>query len=461
MFSRRHLPLLPVLAALGCGGEKEIVAPSVSVPPTVRLTMPEVRTLVKHVGQPGFIEAYERTSIYPKLMGYIEKWNVDIGDKVKKDQTLATLFVPELLESYQTKKATVKLDQEKIALAEEAVRVANAQVQAADADVVAAKAQLGQYQAQVDRWDTQVKRLNREAESGVVDQQVLLESRNQLQASTASRDAAKALILKAEADLLAKRAAAAQATVAVAVAKADLAVAESDMKRVAAWVGYMTLTAPYDGVIVARNANTFDFVQPSTGDPTADTRSPYLAPGGAMAPIYVVDRTDVVRVFVDVPEDEADFVKVGTKAAVQVRAYRDKPIPGSVTRTSWALNVKSRTLRAEIDLPNDGKLLPGMYAYGDIVVERPGVRAVPAAALAFQGDRQFVWLYADGKATRAEVRTGLNAGDFVEVTARRPAAAGDDAWVQVDGTERVILGDLSVLAEGGAVKLADATSASR
>ena len=51
---------------------------------------PRLRTIVRTVGQPSFIEAYERTSIYPKLTAYIEKWIVDIGDKVKKDQVLAT-----------------------------------------------------------------------------------------------------------------------------------------------------------------------------------------------------------------------------------------------------------------------------------------------------------------------------------------------------------------------------------
>ena len=54
------------------------------------------------------------------------------------------------------------------------------------------------------------------------------------------------------------------------------------------------------------------------------------------------------------------------------QAYRDEPIPGTVTRTSWALNVKSRTLRAEIDLPNPGgQLLPGMYAYAKVIIEPP------------------------------------------------------------------------------------------
>ena len=169
----------------------------------------------------------------------------------------------------------------------------------------------------------------------------------------------------------------AKAKVDVQVAEANLSVAESEAKRIQAWVGYLKLPAPFDGVIVARNANTFDFVLPATGDPTAMERSPHLSPGGA-APIYVVDRTDIVRIFVDIPEQDANYVQIGTKATVLAKGYRDQPIPGTVTRTSWALNVKSRTLRAEIDLPNpNSQLLPGMYAYAKVVIERPGVRALP------------------------------------------------------------------------------------
>ena len=102
---------------------------------------------------------------------------------------------------------------------------------------------------------------------------------------------------------------------------------------------------------------------------------PTCRPASA-APIYVVDRTDIVRIFVDIPEQDANYVQIGTKATVLAKAYRDQPIPGTVTRTSWALNIKSRTLRAEIDLPNpDSQILPGMYAYAKVIIERPGVRA--------------------------------------------------------------------------------------
>ena len=135
-------------------------------PRPYRLIHPSVRNIVRVVGQPSFIESYERTSIYPKVTGYIEKWIVDIGDKVKKGEVLATLFVPETVEDFGTKKATVELDKERIELALKLVKVAEADVQAAEASLAEAKAILDKYQAEVDRWDSEVKRLTIEVEQG-------------------------------------------------------------------------------------------------------------------------------------------------------------------------------------------------------------------------------------------------------------------------------------------------------
>src|SRR5207237_3377452 len=148
--------LLAALAAPGCGNKEKTNYTSVSKPPTVRLIQPEVRKIVRVVGQPSFIESYERTSIYPKLTGYIEKWNVDIGDKVKKGDVLATLFVPELVEDFGTKKATVKLDKRRIDFARKVVKVAQADVKAAEASLKEAQAILAKYQSEVDRWDMEV-----------------------------------------------------------------------------------------------------------------------------------------------------------------------------------------------------------------------------------------------------------------------------------------------------------------
>jgi HlyD family secretion protein len=464
---------LLVTVAAGCGRDgADPASPGDTGGPAMQVVRPQRRTLTTIVEQPSFVVAYERSSVYPKMTAYIEKWNVDIGDKVRKGDVLATLYVPELVEQWRTTKATVTLDKKRISLAKEALRVAEADVKAAAARLEVARAILLRYQSQVNRWDVEVKRLQRETNRGVVAPQIVLESQNQLEASTGDRDAAKATILKAEADLVSREANRDQADVAVEVAVANLAVAESDERRLAALNSYLALPAPFDGVISARNANTFDFVLPRTGDPTAMANAPYLSPSGAAAPIYVVDRTDVVRIFVDVPEVAADYVGPGSKASVLIQAYRDAPIEGTVTRTSWALNVKTRTLRAEIDLPNtDSKILPGMYAYATVPVQRPNAWTLPRGALAYSGDKTFVWTSDNGRAVRTEVRTGMADEEWVEVVSRRvPDSNGsgrqtDDPssipgvrgrWAAINGSESVIVGDLSTLADGEPVRLAQA-----
>ena len=169
----------------------------------------------------------------------------------------------------------------------------------------------------------------------MVTPQDLLQSTNRWKASLAIRNAAVAGVLKADAELISRRASLTKAEIDVRVAEAALKAAESEEKRLQAWVDYLILPAPYDGIIVARNANTFDFVLPAKGDPSAFGRSPYLSPSGTAAPIYVVDRTDIVRIYVDVPEQDANHVQIGSKATVLIKAYRDQPISGTVTRTSW------------------------------------------------------------------------------------------------------------------------------
>ena len=197
--------LLITFTAPGCRNEAANDYTSVGEPPTVRLIKPQVRKIVRVVGQPGFIQSYERSSVYPKMNAYIDKWIVDIGDKVKKGDVLAHLFVPELVEDHETKRATVVLDRQRIALAKEVVEVAKADVKAAEARLDEAKAELSGSRAEAERWDSEVKRLQGEVDRGVVTPQDLLQSTNRWKASLAIRNAAAAGVLKADAELISRR----------------------------------------------------------------------------------------------------------------------------------------------------------------------------------------------------------------------------------------------------------------
>jgi HlyD family secretion protein len=226
----------------------------------------------------------------------------------------------------------------------------------------------------------------------------------------------------------------------VQAARARARVSQEAVQRVAAMVGYTRLLAPYEGIVVDRNANTGDYVQPGTGDLTS----------GRGKPVYVVARTDTVRVYVDVPELDANSVQRGTKATVRIQALDYDVIDASVTRTSWALRPRSRTLRAEIDLPNpDARLLPAMYAYAKVRIEHSSVKAVPLAAVVEIGNQNYCFLYEKGKAIQTAVQTGINDGKWIEVIRKK----ADGNWVAFNGDEEVILGELAEISNGQAVQV--------
>jgi len=442
------LGLMVLLVAAGCR-KPPPPGKEVHVRPAVRLVNPQKRYIVRTTGQPGFIEAYEQTSIYPKVAGYIDEWKVDIGDRVKKGQLLAHLYVPDLQADYQEKKAQAALDQVQIKVSEQLANVAAQTFRAAGAEVQEARATVGKYQAEVTRWESEVKRLTRLSSERVVDPQVLTETQKQLKSSIASRDASNATVTATQAKEAARKADLEKAKVDIQAARARARVSAAAEQRLAAMVGYTRLLAPYDGVVVDRNADTGAYVQPA-GLERQGPLTTQQGGGSGATPVYVVARTDTVRIFLDVPEMDANGVRVGSKATIRIPALDDDEVTAAVTRTSWSLHARTRTLRVEVDLPNaGGRILPNMYAYGEVQVERPNVWAVPLGTVTMIGNQNCCYLYEDGKAVQTPVQTGINDGKWLEVTRKR--AKGK--WVRFTGAEQVVEGDLSEITDGDEVRL--------
>jgi RND family efflux transporter MFP subunit len=235
-------------------------------------------------------------------------------------------------------------------------------------------------------------------------------------------------------------------------AEVDVRVQEADRQRQADLVAYAQITAPYDGVVTQRNLNTKQFVQPATG-----------AQGDVL---YIVERTDTVRIFLSVPETDAAWVQIGTPATVRVQALQGQEFPGHVTRTAWSLNKVTRTLLTEIDLQNPElpkggrRLRPGMYAYATINAEWPDVLTLPASAVVMEGDvnvgfKNYCYLVEEGHVKRMPIEIGARNDQMVEVIKKQVPAAHGEAprWEAFTGSEQVVQSDLSGLQDGQAVKV--------
>jgi multidrug efflux pump subunit AcrA (membrane-fusion protein) len=424
------------VVAGGCRRQATEQKSSVGSLPEVHLVNPQLRNLTCTVDQPGFVDAFEQTAIYSKVSGFIQHYYVDIGDQVKKGAPLADIFVPELNEEHEQKVAQLKLDRSMVHVAETKVQTAIAQLAEANANV-------GKYQADIVRWESEVQRLTRMLAERVVDREVLDETQKQLSSSRSARDAALATVK-------ARAAAQASAEADLQAAKDQVNVAEAEERRTAAMLAYTKVTSPYDGVVTVRNANTGDLVYAATGDRSGSLGSAMDKSASAGSPMFVVARDDLVRIFVDVPEAYARYVRVGTKATVQAEALSGLEINAAVTRTSWSLHERTRTLRVEIDLPaNDAGLRPGMYVNTHVIIQRSGVPMLPQDALVVAGNQTYCYLLEDGKAVKTPVVRGLREGGWVEVTKMKI----DDPWVKVTGAENVILGDLDERTNGQAVKV--------
>jgi RND family efflux transporter MFP subunit len=393
--------------------------PAVGPPlPRVVAAKAQRKTLSLSTTQPARIEAFEETPLYAKLAGYVDEVLVDIGDRVTKDQVLVTLAIPELHDEQRQKAALVEQAAAEIGQAQAGIEAAKSDVAAKDAQVAENEAGLLRADGELERWKAEFTRITELAESGAVTLKLVDETKNQLQAATASRAEAAAKIESA-------RAAHAHAQVGVAQAQADLlaaqareAVARTDLARIQTMLQYTRIKSPYDGVITARNVDTRHFVQPVTGPATK--------------PLLVVARVDKVRVFVDVPELEASLLNPGDQAVIQLQALGRRSFQAAVTRDGWSLAAENRALRTEIDLPNsDGLLRPGMYATVTILLEeRPDALILPTTAILYDTDKPTCMCIEAGAVKAQLVQLGLRNGTEVEIAS---GITADDTIVLARG----------------------------
>jgi HlyD family secretion protein len=396
--------------AVGCERPPEDRGGRAATVARVEVVRPERQTVRRTVGQPGQLQAFETAEVHARVPGYVKSWTVNIGAAVKKGQVLAELSAPELEADLRQKEAAVEQAVANRKQAEAAVEVASADVAGSEAKLAEARAGVARVEADVARWRSEFHRVEELFAARAQTGSLLDETRNKLRSADAALEEVRAHVKTAEVGLLQARAALDRARSDVDAAAAGIDVAQADTRHARAMLGYTRIEAPFDGVVIRREVDTGDLPRP----------------GADGAPLFVVARSDILTIAVDVPETFATDVDPGDRASVTLQAMKGRVVEGKVSRISWALDPKTRTIRVEIDIPNPGaRLRPGLYAYATIIAEEhPGVLTIPATAVVEEDGKARCVVVAEGKAARRPIALGLNDGTRAEVVSG--LAGGED-----------------------------------
>jgi membrane fusion protein (multidrug efflux system) len=340
--------------------------------PTAVSTVPVIsRKLQTTISLPAQLIAFESVDIYPKVTGFVQTVTVDRGSRVRRGQLLVRLTAPEL--------------NSQRAQAEAAVRTAQSQLAATQAKLASDN---GTYLHMVAAAKTPG---------------VLAENDVMVASQTVSADQGM-----------------------VQAAEQSVAAARDAARSVSQTESYLSITAPFDGVVTTRNLHPGALIGPASGQP------------GAQPILQIVDDRRL-RLVAPIPEAQVGEMKVGTQVSFTVPAYPGQTFKAPIQRISREVAQTSRTMPVELDVLNgDGRLAPGSFASVSWPLRRSyPTLFVPATAVTSDQQHTFVIRVEDGKAEWVTVQTGQTANGEIEVFGDLKAA---DAVVKM-ATDAIHSGD--------------------
>lgn len=388
--------LVPVIALLGVGAWQhwrtyadaaETQKQQEDFVPHVRTTVAKKEDSAIKLTLPGQTEAFDTANLFPRATGYVAERRVDIGSRVHKGDLLLRIEAPDL--DQQLEQARAQIGQNEAAIAQ-----AQAQVQSALANTKLAKTTNFRESTLANQgWETKQNADNASANFSV---------------QTAG-------IANAEAG--------------VTVAQANLKAQRATVDRLVALAAFEQVKAPFTGVITARNVDTGDLL-------TQDSL------GGN--PMFSIERDDVLRIAVYVPQSSAIDIHDGLEAEVTVPEMPNRIFKGKVARNSVALQAASRSMLTEVDVANpNGELRPGLYVNVAFSIPRqaPAV-VVPDEALVF-----------NAQGLQVATVDSDNIAHFQKVTIYRDFGTSAELRDGLQGGENLILSPPTNLAEGSRVRV--------
>jgi len=366
--------LCAALGIVACHSGPSSAADAATVP-TARVATAQRGDISHILTLAGQFQPFQVVDVHPKVSGYMAHISVDIGDVVHQGQSIAELEVPELKAQLQQTIFQLKQSQQEISRAQHEINRAEAEHAAVH---------------------SQFERLKQAAEGrpGLIAQQEIDDAQAKDLSSESQVDAAKA---------------------AMEAAKEHAGSAQSDIDRVQALHNYTNVTAPLDGVVIWRYADTGALIQGGTNSNSQDL------------PIVRISQSNLLRLRIPVPEDDVRYVHAGDELQVRVDAI-GRSLTGKIVRSTRDVNFETRAMETEVDVPNkDLSIAPGMYANTMLQLAHVNnVVTIPVEALVLDGQQQTVYALDAGNhihvrkvqvglegSKLAQITSGLNAGDRV------------------------------------------------
>ncbi len=332
---------------------------------------------------------FQEIEVHAKVSGYVKHIDVDVGDRVRKGQTLAVLEVPELQDELNQASAAMRQSDQQVDQAQH-------QLKSAQADYTVAHLTYG-------RLENVMK-----TRPELIAQQDVDDAQGKDQAAEARVEAAKS---------------------GLAAAQEHRSEATANRARVQALFDYTKISAPFDGVVTARYADTGAML-------AAGTSSEKQA-----LPLVKLSQNGLLRLDIPVPEADVPAVRLGKTVSVEVQAL-NRTFEGIVARFSDKVDDATRTMMTEIDVPNPKlELVPGMYAYVSFpVMETKNALAVPIQAVSREGNKATAYRVAgDNRIEVVSVTVGL------ETRSRLQIVSG------LSEGDQVVVGNTSQLRQGQVV----------
>jgi RND family efflux transporter MFP subunit len=339
---------------------------------------------------PGDLQPIQNIPIFARANGYLAKRFVDIGDIVKAGEVLAIIETPELDQQVQQAAANLRVAQANLTTALSDRENFAALLFAADSTIK-------QTRTNLEFSTTELKRFQDLATQGAVSFEQRDSALKQFNSDTAS-------IEVAQRNRQAQLAQVASANARIAAAKQSVESNQANLQQLQALQGFQKVVAPSDGVITNRFLDAGALI--AAGGSTGTTQ------------ILAMARTDVLRIFVDVPQSDYRQIHTNDRADLVLQEFPGQSFIGTVTNIAGSLNSNSRTLQTEIRIDNkDHVLKPGSYAevHFQYVNSNPHV-IIPSNASITKNDGLYVALVQNNKIQYRPIEVARDYGNKLEVS---------------------------------------------